>query len=89
MFDFFKQKNEASRPDVKTIRHELLNFIKEQLQRWEGEGSHIKGMQLFLVEGEEKELMETAVYYHEPGRFQQEEVQKIEGRLKKARRWRE
>ena len=77
MFDFLKQKNDASRPDVKTIRHQLLLFIKEQLQRWEGEGSYIKGMQLFIVAEAEKDLMETAVYHHEPGRFQQEEVQKI------------
>ena len=77
MFDFLKQKNDSTRPDVKTVRHQLLSFIKEQLQRWEGEGSYIKGMQLFIVAGEDKHLYENALYFQEPGRFQEEEVQKI------------
>ena len=78
MFDFLKQKNNPVQPDVKTIRHLLLNFIKDQLQRWEGEGSFIKGMQLFLAPAEhERHMYEAVVYHHESGKFQQEDVQKI------------
>ena len=79
MFDFLKTKNEEQPLDVKGIRHKLSNFIKEQLQRWEGgEGSYIKGMQFFLAPpAEEKHLYETAVFYNEEGRFKEEEVQKI------------
>lgn len=77
MFDFFKQKNNPVQPDVKTIRHQLVVFIKDQLQRWEGEGSFIKGMQLFLAPAEaDRHVYEAVVYHHEPDRFQNEEVQK-------------
>lgn len=78
MFDFLKQKNNPVQPDVKTSRHQILNFIKDQLQRWEGEGSFIKGMQLFLAPAEhDKHVYEAVVYHHEPGKFQNEDVQKI------------
>jgi hypothetical protein len=78
MFEFLKQKNNPVQPDVKTTRQLLLNFIKEQLQRWEGEGSFIKGMQLFLSPaGQDKHVYEAVVYYHEPGKFQNEDVQKL------------
>lgn len=78
MFDFFKQKEEASSPDVKTIRHQLLQFIKEQLQKWEGgEGAGIKGMQLFLSPSEdERHLYEAAVYFDVENKFK-EEVERI------------
>ncbi|MGZ8544988.1 MAG: FHA domain-containing protein, partial [Flavisolibacter sp.] len=77
MFDFLKPKNNPSQPDIKTARHQLLGFIKDQLQRWEGEGSYIKGMQLFIAPGQDQHVYEAVVYYHESGRFQEEEVQKI------------
>jgi hypothetical protein len=79
MFDFLKTKNDEQPLDVKSIRHKLSNFIKEQLQRWEGgEGSYIKGMQFFLApDAAEKHVFETAVFYNEEGRFKEEEVQKI------------
>lgn len=78
MFDFLKTKNEQP-PDVKTIRYRIMNFIKEQLQRWEGgEGSYIKGLQFFLApSAEERHLYESAVYLNEEGKFKNEEVQKI------------
>jgi hypothetical protein len=78
MFDFLKTKNGEQPLDVKGTRHKLVNFIKEQLQRWEGgEGGYIKGMQFFLAPAaEERNLYETAVFYNEEGRFK-EEVQKI------------
>ncbi|HVK97401.1 MAG TPA: FHA domain-containing protein [Flavisolibacter sp.] len=78
MFDFFKQNVEDQKGDVKIVRHQLLQFIKEQLQRWEGgEGRNIKGMQLFLnpIE-EEKNFYESIVSYDEKDTFKQE-IQRI------------
>jgi hypothetical protein len=50
MFDFFKKNTENSSKDVKTVREALLHFIKEQLKKAEGgEGSNIKGIQLFIT----------------------------------------
>jgi hypothetical protein len=65
MFDYFKQKKDDRPLDVKSIRHRLLQFIKEQLQRWEGgEGSQIKSLQLFLAPlPEEIQLYESVVYF--------------------------
>jgi hypothetical protein len=79
MFDLFKQKDEASAPDVKTTRHGLLQFIKDQLKKWEGgEGANIKGLQLFFASSEEeRHLYEAAVFFDQPGRFKEEEVQRI------------
>ncbi|MEO7766617.1 MAG: FHA domain-containing protein [Ferruginibacter sp.] len=75
MFDLFK-----SRPkDVKEIRNALLQLIKEQLQKTEGgEGSNITGLYLFIdCNEDEKYLYESAVFYDAPGKFKNEEVQKI------------
>ena len=75
MFDFLK-----SRPkDIKGIRGELVQFIKEQLQKAEGgEGANIKGLCLYIsCSDEEKHLYEAAVYSDEENRFKDEEVQKI------------
>jgi hypothetical protein len=79
MFDFLRQKKDEQPLDVKSIRHRLVNFIKEQLQRWEGgEGGSIRGMQLFLSpSADERRLYETAVYHEEAQRFKEEEVQRI------------
>jgi pSer/pThr/pTyr-binding forkhead associated (FHA) protein len=79
MFDFFKKNTENSSKDVKTVRESLLRFIKEQLKKAEGgEGANIKGIQLFITcPEEEKQMYEAAVYLDEPGRFKNEEVQKI------------
>lgn len=79
MFDFFKQKDEASAPDVKTLRYQLLQFIKDQLKKWEGgEGSNIRGMQLFMSPTEEEQhLFEAAVYFDAKNKFKEEEVQRI------------
>ena len=75
MFDLFKNRPK----DVKEIRSALLQFIKEQLQKWEGgEGGNITGLYLFIqCRDEEKRLYEAAVYYDAPGKFKNEEVQKI------------
>ncbi|WP_018613317.1 FHA domain-containing protein [Segetibacter koreensis] len=75
MFDFLK-----SRPgDTKGIRGELLQFIKDQLQKAEGgEGKNIRGIYLYITcKPEEKHLYEGAIYADEENRFKEEEVQKI------------
>jgi hypothetical protein len=79
MFDFFKKNTDNSNKDVKTVREGLLHFIKEQLKKAEGgEGSNIKGIQIFITcPEEEKQMYEAAVYLEESGRFKNEEVQKI------------
>ena len=79
MIELFKQKSSEGTGDVKVIRDTLLQFIKEQLSKVQGgEGSGIRGLHLFFnpVE-EEAHLYQSAVYYNEPDRFQQEEVQRI------------
>lgn len=79
MFDLFKQKEEASAPDVKSLRQNLLLFIKDQLQRWEGgEGANIKGMQLFFSpSADDRHLYEAAVFFDAPDKFKDEEIQRI------------
>ncbi|HJW16849.1 MAG TPA: hypothetical protein VJ499_07005 [Flavisolibacter sp.] len=79
MFDFFKKNTDSNSKDVKTIREGLLRFIKEQLKKAEGgEGANIKGIQLFITcPEEEKQMYEAAVFLDEPGRFKNEEVQRI------------
>ncbi len=64
--------------DVKTVRHTLVQFMKEQLRKVEGgEGGSIRSLHLFLSPAkEEKHVYEAAVYYNEEGRFKNE-VQKI------------
>ncbi|MEP7143631.1 MAG: FHA domain-containing protein [Ferruginibacter sp.] len=65
--------------DVKGIRNALLQFIKEQLQKTEGgEGRNITGLYLFIhCIDEEKHLYEAAVFYDTPGKFKNDEIQKI------------
>jgi hypothetical protein len=77
MFDLFKQE---SRPkDVKAIRNNILQFIKEQLQKAEGgEGGNIKGLSLYVTCAPgEKHLYEAALYADDEQRFKEEEVQRI------------
>lgn len=64
--------------DVKTVRHALVQFIKEQLRKAEGgEGGNIRSLHLFLHPAkEEKHVYEAAIYYNEEDRFKAE-VQKI------------
>lgn len=79
MFDLFKTKEEAASPDVKMLRQQLLQFIKDQLKRWEGgEGANIKGLQLFLAPpAEDKHLYEAALFVDQEGKFKEDEVQRI------------
>jgi len=78
MFDLFKKKPEQATKDVKSIRDQLLQFIKTRLAQLEGgEGTRIKGLQLFLTPQEaERHLYEAAVYMEQDGRMK-EEVQRI------------
>ena len=75
MFNFFKERPR----DVKSIRNILLQFIKEKLQRAQGgEGANIMGIYLFInCSVSEKHLYEAAVFANIPGKFKNEEVQKI------------
>ena len=79
MFDLFKQKEEASSPDVKSLRQNLLLYLKDQLKKWEGgEGANIKGLQLFLSPSEEdRHLYEAALYVDDAAKFKDEELQRI------------
>ena len=79
MFDLFKQKEESSAPDVKSLRQQLLLFIKEQLQKWEGgEGANVKGMQLFLApSADDRHLYEAVIFADAENKFKNEEIQRI------------
>jgi hypothetical protein len=76
MFDFLKQ---GKPQDVKGIRSNILQFVKEQLQKVEGgEGGNIRGLCLYMTcTNEEKHLYEAAVFAEEENRFKEDEVQKI------------
>jgi hypothetical protein len=76
MLDFLKQQKPQ---DVKLIRSHILDFIKDELKKTEGgEGSNIRGLQLFVLCNDvDKYLYEAALFVKEPGKFKQEEVQKI------------
>jgi hypothetical protein len=78
MLDLFKQKVDDQKNDVKSIRHQFLQFIKAQLQKWEGgEGSNIKGIQIFLApDDDEKNLYDSVILHHEQGKLK-EEIQRI------------
>ncbi len=77
MFELFQNKPSAP-SDVKTIRQELLLFIKDQLKGIDsGEGGGLKSIQLYFAPpNETRHLYESAAYYDNPDRFKAE-VQKI------------
>lgn len=77
MFNLFN-RNSNGPDDVKSVRDILLRFIKKELQKAEGgEGSHIKGILLFIANTTNKKyIYEAAVYLEEKDRFK-EEIQKI------------
>jgi hypothetical protein len=78
MFNLFKSDKENRPVDVKSIRYELLQFIKQELQKAEGgEGGNIKGLNLFINSpAAGKAMYEAAVYTEEPELFK-DEVQRI------------
>ncbi|MDB5127583.1 FHA domain-containing protein [Mucilaginibacter sp.] len=78
MFNLFKGDKEDRPVDVKGIRYELLQFIKQELQKAEGgEGGNIKGLNLYInCPSSECAVYEAAVYIDEPEVFK-DEVQRI------------
>ena len=79
IFDFFKNKTGSATPDAKELRHRLLHFIKNQLQKSEGgEGVQIHSIHLYVTPpDQEKHLYEAALYAAEEGRFKKEQLEKI------------
>lgn len=77
MFNLFKSSDKDHPQDVKALRDTILRFIKDQLQKMEGEGDHVKGLQLFITcDAEDKHLYEAALYIANPDHFKSE-VQRI------------
>jgi hypothetical protein len=76
MLSFLKQNKVPK--DIKTLRSDLLDFIKEQLKKAEsGEGENIRGLQLYInCDDQCKFLYEGAVHVNDAEKFR-EEVQKI------------
>lgn len=78
LFDLFNKSTPEKPQDVKTVREALLLFIKQELQKMEGgEGSHIKGIELFVccLPGE-RFMYDSAVFFEDSDRFRNE-VQRI------------
>ncbi len=75
MLNLFKE----STSDVKQIRSNLIRFIKEKLQKATGgEGGNITGIHLFINCTEsERYLYEAAIFFDVPGKFKNEEVQRM------------
>lgn len=76
MLNFLKHNKPPK--DIKTLRSDLLDFIKDQLKKAEsGEGENIKGLQLYITcNNQDKFLYESAVHINNQDRFK-EDVQKI------------
>ena len=74
MLNFLKQKPK----DIKALRSEMLEFIKEQLKKAEsGEGENIRGLQLYVTcDPQDKFLYEGALNVDDHDKFR-EAVQKI------------
>lgn len=77
MFNLFKNNDKEQPTDVKALRDSILRFVKDQLQKMEGEGGRVKGLQLFIgCAVEDKHLYETALHTDDPKYFK-DEVQRI------------
>jgi hypothetical protein len=78
VLNFFKSEAEERPADVKGVRHALLLFVKQQLQKAEGgEGGNIKGVSLFVNSGDaERHVYEAATYADEPQKLR-DEIQRI------------
>lgn len=77
MFNLFKNNSNERPTDVKGLRDALLRFVKDQLQKMEGEGDAIKGLQLFIAcLPEDRHLYEAAIGVEQPDQFKQE-IQRI------------
>ena len=75
MMNLLKQK---SAKDIKTLRSDILDFIKEQLKKAEsGEGENIKGLVLYIFcDAQYKYLYDGALHVQDQEKFK-DEVQKI------------
>jgi len=73
--NLLKQK---SAKDIKTLRSDILDFIKEQLKKAEsGEGENIKGLVLYIFcDAQYKYLYDGALHVQDQEKFK-DEVQKI------------
>ncbi|RZK57721.1 MAG: FHA domain-containing protein [Pedobacter sp.] len=78
IFDLFKSGTNARPDDVKGIRHALLQFIKQELQKAEGgEGANIKGLSIYInCTSTERQVFEAAIYKDEPEQLRSE-IQRI------------
>ena len=75
MLSFLKKDKQPK--DVKMLRSDLLDFIKSQLKKAEGEGADIKGMHLYInCDAQDKFIYDSAVYINNTEQFK-EEVQRI------------
>lgn len=77
MFGLFKSSTDERPTDVKGLRSALLKFIKDQLQKLEGEGDRVKGLQLYICcKPEDTHLYETALSSENYEQFRNE-IQRI------------
>ncbi|MBD1364488.1 FHA domain-containing protein [Mucilaginibacter sp. ZT4R22] len=78
IFNLFSNEGKNRPDDVKSLRHALLQFIKQELQKAEGgEGSNIKGLSLYInCNATDRHMYEAAVYAEQPDVFK-DEIQKI------------
>jgi hypothetical protein len=78
IFNLFNSDGKNRPDDVKGVRHTLLQFIKQELQKAEGgEGANIKGLTLYLnCDATDRHMYEAAVYAEQPEIFK-DEIQKI------------
>lgn len=73
MFNIFKSSPDDRPGDVKSLREALLRFIKEQLQKLEGEGGNVRGLQLYIIASpQDKHLYEAALNADQAERFKNE-----------------
>ena len=78
IFDLFKSKSGEHPDDVKGIRHALLQFVKQELQKAEGgEGANIKGLGIYInCTAAERHVYEAAVFTEDPDQLKSE-IQRI------------
>ncbi len=71
-------KHNKSPKDIKTLRSDILDFIKDQLKKAEsGEGENIKGLYLYVFcDAQDKFLYDGAMYADDQEKFK-DEIQKI------------
>lgn len=76
MLNFSKQKKQPK--DIKTLRSDILDFIKDQLKKAEsGEGENIRGLHLYINASPENRFMyEAAMHVEQPDELK-EDIQKI------------